>query len=417
VKSELLSPHTPIFSVQALFSHELFPDGFAPERGGKASFIYADYAAATPLFQSSQRILAEAHAQMWGNPASLSHAYGRKLQDILEQSRWDMAQSLSLAGTAQVFFVSSATESNNLLLQGLAPVQKKHRRKIILSPSEHPSLMECARNLEDKGIFDVSYFKLDSHGQIDREDAKRQMDDKTLLVCVMDVNHETGVEQVQLKELVQLAHDQGAFFHLDSSQGLARHSKYLREIPWDSATLSSGKIYGPKGVAALMIRKSSPVMQRIKPTLWGGGQEQGLRPGTLSVPLIKAFAHSLKTLISHEESARMCLTQWEASFWKQVQQFQLPFFKVGREFNAPGLFMFLIKDTNTIKLLEKMPDVGLSTGSACKSKNAGGSQVLTAMGFQPDEAMSGIRVSFGWPSQPEDPEELVRRFQAALELV
>lgn len=361
----------------------------------QGDLIYLDHAAATPI---DGRVFAKMLpwlTQVYGNPANRLHRMGELAEHGLAQSRQTIADALGVT-FEEVIFCSSATEANNLLLRGLVQNPLRKRNKIVVAATEHSSVLTTAHELADNGI-EVAVLSVDTHGQIDLENAAAHIDNNTLCVCVMDVNNETGIIQKHLNEITALAHKHGALVHCDAVQGFARGNFHATHNDFDTATISGAKIYAGRGAAALIIRKRSPRI-RLAAQLTGGGHEFGLRSGTPNLAAIAGFAEGVRLQIAERAERSKHLAHLESIFLSALAG-RIQFSSSGTGAKAAqkvaGIVMLHIPNVNAMKLIENMKRVCVSAGSACRTLQATTSHVLTAMGCDDDIALASFRVSIG----------------------
>lgn len=377
--------------------------------------IYLDFAAATPVFDQAMAETLCWHTLAYANPANRLHPAGEFSEHALWDARERLAHALGCL-PEEVVFCASATEANNLALRGLALHARRTRNRLVVSPSEHSSVLDTAEALKRlplKVPLRVETLRLDAQGQVDLDHARTLIDKDTLCVSVMSVNNETGVRQTQLEALTRMAHDAGALLHCDAVQGLAREGFSFAFPEVDLAVVSSSKIYGPKGAAALLVRAGRKI--RLAPQLSGGGQEGGLRSSTPNLPAIRGFAcavegiskmHSAGAVTTHQEKL-------ERAFLQTLSE-ATAFTLHGAGHKVPGILMLSFPGVNAMKLVEDCGVLCVSTGSACRTFQATASPVLLAMGVPLEQALSSIRVSFGLPTQISD---VVRSAQIIAEAV
>ncbi|GIW26129.1 MAG: cysteine desulfurase IscS [Meiothermus sp.] len=327
-----------------------------------------------------------------GNPSSSLHPLGRNAADAVEQARSQVAQLIG-AKPGEIVFTSGATESNNLAIFGVAAAYKGPRRRLVTSPIEHKAVLEPMRRLSQEG-FELVYLPVDSKGRVDLEAAQRLIDQRTLLVSVQAANNEIGTLQ-PMGQIAALAKEAGAFVHCDAAQAVGKVPVDVGAWGVDLLSLSAHKIYGPKGVGALYIRqdlkKSLP-----RPQVLGGGQEWGLRSGTLNVPGIvglgAACAIAEATL---DEEARRIATMRDA--FEQGLSSRIPgiCFNGDLDCRLPGNSSISFPDVEADALILNLPDIALSMGSACNSGALEPSYVLTAIGLSREQAYSTVRVGWG----------------------
>jgi len=328
---------------------------------------------------------------VFANPASLQHEFGEQANDSVEKSRAEIASLLNCKSN-DLIFTSGATESNNLAIKGIALSYQKRGNHIITSASEHKAVLDTCKYLESIG-FKVTFLRPDLNGQLSRDCILDALTAETILVSLMLVNNETGVIQ-DIDLVAQALKDKDLFFHVDAAQSAGKVKIDLAKTPIDLLSISAHKFYGPKGIGSLYVRNRKQT--NLTPLLHGGGQEYGLRSGTLPthqiVGMATAFriAHELM-LSDYKHSTRLAqllvvqLNQLEGVHFNGDQAHKLPSI-VNVSFNQVGSdsLMIALKD-----------DIAIATGSACKSGAIEASHVLRAMGIESDRLYGAIRISFG----------------------
>lgn len=354
--------------------------------------IYLDSAAATPVDTRVLETILPWMTRIYGNPANRMHPMGEEAEHGLAEARSDIAECLGVSFD-EVFFCSSATEANNLVLRGLAQHPLRKRSKVLISATEHSSVLTTAASLAPYGI-QTEILPVDSNGQVLIDVAENMIDQNTLAVCVMDVNNETGVIQSQLNEIARLAKHQGAVLHVDAVQGFARSHFNSSTTQFDTATISAAKIYAGRGAAALIVRSRHPKI-RLAPQMTGGGHEFGLRSGTPNLAAIAGFAQGVKLQLAEREERLHYLSHLESIFVSALcGQSDAQLTAKGSK-RVPGILMFRIPNVNAMKLIENCKSLCISSGSACKTLQATTSHVLKAMGAEEEEALAGFRISIG----------------------
>lgn len=354
--------------------------------------IYLDHAAATPI---DDRVLGKMlpwMTQIFGNPANRLHPMGEFAEHGLSWARQTLSEVIGV-GFEEITFCASATEANNLLLRGLVDNPLRKRNKIVVSATEHSSILSTAQELSEHGV-QLELLDVDQAGQINLETAAKIIDEQTLCVCVMDVNNETGVIQKNLQALASIAHQKGALVHVDAVQGFARSNFHSSSCNFDTATLSGAKIYAGRGAAALVIRKRTPRI-RVVPQLTGGGHESGMRSGTPNLAAIVGFAEAARLQLEERHERLHYLKHLESIFLTHLTGLiDVQIAGAERE-RVPGILMLSIPGVNAMKLIENMQRICVSSGSACRTLQATTSHVLRAMGFEEDVALSSFRISIG----------------------
>jgi cysteine desulfurase len=354
--------------------------------------VYLDCNATSPLEPSIKNAVLRFTTEEYGNAGSRTHEYGNRAKHAVQEARDRIANALRVERD-EVIFTSGATESNNIALLGLAPFGDHHERKhIITSMIEHKAVLEPVEALRDRG-FSVTTLPSTTGGYIDPFELSAALRPDTLAVSVMHVNNETGVEQ-PLRECCEALKDHPAYFHVDAAQGFGKKNDPLRHARIDLISISAHKIYGPKGVGALITRRRGTERPPLSPLMYGGGQERGLRPGTLPVPLIVGFGLAAELARKHANNREQACRAFRARALRALAP-------LGVEFNGdqdralphtlnisvPGL------DAEAFMLATKHL-IALSNGSACTSQSYQPSHVLRAMSLGADRIQSSLR--FSW---------------------
>lgn len=351
--------------------------------------IYLDYQATTPLDPRVKEAMGR-YEHLYGNPHTTSHLAGTEAARAVTRSRRQLAKAIQ-GDARRVVFTSGATEANNLALFGIARAARG-KRKIITVESEHSSVLEPALALRDEGVV-VEVLPVGKDGLVDLDDLERAVDTDTILVSVMHVNNETGVIQ-PVAHLAEIAHSVGAKFHSDCAQSLGRVNLKLADLGADLITLSSHKTYGPKGIGALYIG-GSPTVQ-LQPLFFGGGQEKGIRPGTLPVPLCVGFGEACsiaaKECQQNAERANRLANNMFSSICAAFPEVRL---NGSQETRAPGVFNLCFPGLRGEELLSAFDGIQVSSGSACSSTTEEPSRVLLSYGLSPADADSSLRFSVG----------------------
>ena len=351
--------------------------------------VYLDHQASTPLDPRVKAVMAS-NERLYGNPHTMSHLAGIDAGRVIDVARRQVAKAI--AGDARrVVFTSGATEANNLALFGVARAAKC-RRRIVTVETEHSSIFEPAAALKSEG-FDVELLPVGSDGIVDPETVERAVDERTILVSVMHVNNETGVIQ-PIRDIAEICRRAGALLHSDCAQSLGRLHVDVNALGANLLTLSAHKCYGPKGIGALYI--SGRPRPKIKPLCLGGGQEGGLRPGTLPVPLCVGFGEACRvaTVDIDEDAERM--GRLAAKLLGAIED-ACPNVRLNgsRRHRVPGAFNLSFPGTTGDELLDAFSGIQVSSGSACASAVVEPSKVLTAYGLSTAEADASLRFCVG----------------------
>ncbi|MGC8667684.1 MAG: cysteine desulfurase family protein [Chthonomonadales bacterium] len=325
--------------------------------------------------------------------AGSTHFAGSKAKTAVEDARGTIASLIGAAHPREIVFTSGATEADNLAVKGVAEACAEIGDHVVTLVTEHPAVLEPCRRLEREG-FRVTYLGVDWHGLASVEDLENALTPDTILVSVMSANHEIGVLQ-DVASLAAVCRERGIVFHTDAAQAVGKIPFNVRTLGVDLASLTSHKIYGPKGIGALYVREGL-APHRIRPQLDGVGEEQGLRAGTLNVPAIVGFAKALQLCAEEMAEAGERLTALRERFLcilrQQVDGVQVNGHPTRR---LPGDLSISIEGVRARTLLEALPDIALSAGSAWQEDTMEPSPVLLALGIPPERALSTIHISIG----------------------
>jgi len=372
--------------------------------------IYLDYAATTPVdpavAQAMMRCLTTDGA--FANPSS-GHSPGRAAAVLIEHARAQVA-SLVGAEAEEIVFTSGATESNNLAVLGVARANADRGRHIVTSRIEHKAVLDPCRRLEREG-FRVSYLTPDATGRLDPASVAEALREDTILVSVMHVNNEIGVIE-DIAAIGAICRARGVPFHTDAAQSAGRVHLDLRELPVDLLSLTGHKIYGPKGIGALYVRRSARAL--LKPQTFGGGQEGGLRPGTLPTHQIVGFgvAAELAAESLRRESGRLAALR--DRLWSGLADAGGIILNGERAPRVPHILSVSVEDVEGESLVAAVPSLALSTGSACQSTTGEGSYVLRALGRGHRLAESSLRFSLGRYTTSEEVDYAVREVRCEI---
>ena len=366
---------------------------------GAMGMIYLDHFSTTPCDPAVVKAMLPWFGEDFGNPHSL-HGSGRKAAQAVERARESVAGLIG-AEAREIVFTSGATEANNLAIKGAARHLARlgdPRRRIITVATEHKCVLESVRALASEG-FEAVVLGVDADGRVDPEALRKALEVPTLLVSIMAANNETGVLQ-DIPQLAGIVKAAGALMHVDLAQMAGKMPVSLKDV--DLASVSAHKMYGPKGIGALYVRRRPRV--RLEPLFSGGGQERGFRSGTLPTPLVVGFgaAAELAAASMAEEAVRQAVLRDD--LWAQLQG-GLPGIALnGRTVPrlAGALNVCLPEGLRALDVLEACPDVAASTGSACTAAEIAPSYVLTAMGLSAQKASQCLRLSVGRSTSKAD---------------
>jgi cysteine desulfurase len=333
---------------------------------------------------------------VFGNPASL-HAFGRAAREQVERAREQVAR-LIRASARQVVFTSGATESNNLALLGTARACPQGTGHLLTARTEHKAVLDPCRRLEQEG-FQVTYLTPDSQGRIDPMQVRAGLRPDTLLVSIMHANNEIGVVQ-PIEQIAAACHERGVPLHVDAAQSAGKLEIDLARCPVDLLSFTAHKLYGPKGIGALYF--AAERRAALRPLLFGGGQERGLRSGTLPVHQIAGFgvACELAAAVRDEEVAR--IEALRTRLWRGLETLPGVLLNGHPTERIAHILNVCFEGVEGESLLLGLPELAVSTGSACNSDSDEPSYVLTALGRSPELAQSSLRLSLGRFSSEQD---------------
>src|SRR6266513_6314037 len=363
-----------------------------PDAKGVKLPIYMDNHATTPL---DPRVLEEMlpfFMEKFGNAASRNHSFGWAGEEGVETARERVAKLVG-ATAKEIIYTSGATESDNLAIKGVAEMYREKGNHIITAVTEHKAVLDTCKHLE-KGGFRVTYLPVQKDGLVDLDDLKRAMDDKTILVTIMAANNEIGVIQ-PVAEIGKLCHERGVIFHTDAAQAVGKMPIDVIKQNIDLASISGDKMYGPKGVGALYVRRKNPSVQ-ISAIIDGGGHERGMRSGTLNVPGIVGLgkACAIATEEMPHESCRLAGLRNRLKD-RIMSRLDECYINGSMEHRLPGNVNVSFGHVEGESLLMGINDVAVSSGSACTSAMVEPSYLLKPLGTGDDLAHSSIRFGIG----------------------
>ncbi|MGA3009486.1 MAG: IscS subfamily cysteine desulfurase [Terracidiphilus sp.] len=354
--------------------------------------IYMDNHATTAVDPRVLEAMMPYFTVKFGNAASRNHSFGWEAEAAVEVAREQIARLIG-ATAKEIIFTSGATESNNLAIKGIAEMYRERGNHIITQVTEHKAVLDTCKRLEKYG-FRVTYLPVKADGLVDLEDLKRAMDDKTILVSIMAANNEIGVLQ-PIAEIGKLCHEKNVLFHTDAVQAVGKVPVDVIADNIDVLSLSAHKIYGPKGVGALYVRRRNPRVQ-IAAQIDGGGHERGMRSGTLNVPGIVGLGKACEIAQQEMKSEAEYLTGLRDGLKNKLES-ALDYVHVNgsMEHHLPGNLNMSFVYVEGESLLMGINDVAVSSGSACTSATLEPSYVLKALGLGDDVAHSSIRFGLG----------------------
>ncbi|MDI1448093.1 IscS subfamily cysteine desulfurase [Polyangium sp. 6x1] len=355
--------------------------------------IYMDYHATTPVDPRVVEAMLPYFNARFGNAASRSHVFGWTAEEAVTRSREILAKLVGASNPKEIVFTSGATESNNLAIKGVAELYKEKGNHIVTTVIEHKAVLDTCKRLEKQG-YEVTYLPVGKDGRVDPDDVAKAITDKTILVSVMLANNEVGTVQ-PIAEIGKITRSRGVLLHSDAVQGVGKVPFDVEAMHVDLASITAHKMYGPKGVGGLYVRRSKPRV-RLVAQMDGGGHEYGMRSGTLNVPGIVGFARAAEIMLEEgrAESARI-LAQREKLRRRITSELDEVIVNGSLEHRLPGNLNVSFAFVEGEALIMAIKDVAVSSGSACTSASLEPSYVLHAMGIGDDLAHSSIRFGLG----------------------
>ncbi|MBY0324036.1 MAG: IscS subfamily cysteine desulfurase [Reyranella sp.] len=353
--------------------------------------IYLDYQATTPMDPRVLEAMMPYFTHQFGNPHSRSHSYGWEAEEGVEKARGQVAKLIG-ADEKEVIFTSGATESNNLAIRGVAEFYKDRKNHIVTTVTEHKCVLDTCRHLEQQG-FEVTYLPVQKNGLIDLEALRAAITDKTVVVSVMAVNNEIGVIQ-PLAEIGKICREKKVFFHTDAAQAAGKIPLDVEAMNIDLMSISGHKIYGPKGIGALYVRRKPRV--RLVPLIVGGGQERGFRSGTLPTPLCVGLGAAAEIALKEMGEEANRLARLQQRMLKGLQAKLTDIVVNGDlEHRIPGNLNISFAYVEGESLMMGIKNLAVSSGSACTSASLEPSYVLRALGVEEDMAHTSLRIGLG----------------------
>ncbi|GAB2689548.1 IscS subfamily cysteine desulfurase [Aliiglaciecola sp. 3_MG-2023] len=374
--------------------------------------IYLDYSATTPVDPRVAQKMMECLTLEgnFGNPASRSHKYGWIAEEAIDLARNQIAELVN-ADPREIVFTSGATESNNLAIKGAAHFYSKKGKHIITLKTEHKAVLDTCRQLEREG-FEVTYMDPKPNGLLDLEEFKANLRPDTVLVSIMHVNNEIGVIQ-DIQQIGEICRENKTLFHVDAAQSAGKIEIDLQALKVDLMSFSAHKIYGPKGIGALYVRRKPRV--RIEAQMHGGGHERGMRSGTLATHQIvgmgEAFRIAKEEMV--EENAR--ILKLRDRLWNGLKDIEEVYLNGDLEQRITGNLNVSFAYVEGESLIMALKDMAVSSGSACTSASLEPSYVLRALGLNDELAHSSIRFSIGRFTTEEEIDHVVSVVQNAID--
>ena len=370
--------------------------------------IYMDYSATTPVDERvAEKMCTYLTRQgQFGNPASRSHKFGWEADDAVSTARSDVAALIN-ADPREIVWTSGATESNNLAIKGIAHFYHKQGKHVVTLKTEHKAVLDCCRQLEREGC-DVTYLDPEPSGLLDLGKLEAALRDDTILVSIMHVNNEIGVIQ-DIAAIGELCRSRKIFFHVDAAQSAGKLPIDLQELKVDLMSFSAHKIYGPKGIGALYVRRKPRV--RLEAQMHGGGHERGMRSGTLATHQIvgmgEAFRIAKEEMVEEEVRIRVLRDR----LWNGLKGMEEVYLNGDYDQRVPGNLNVSFNFVEGESLIMALNDMAVSSGSACTSSSLEPSYVLRALGRNDELAHSSIRFTIGRFTTEEEIDYIISRIQ------
>jgi len=372
--------------------------------------IYLDNSATTPVDPEVIKAMNSAMESGWGNPSSI-HSNGRNAKFIIEEARERVANLMNAAPN-EIHFTSGGTEADNWALRGIAHSLKEKGNHIITAETEHPAVIDSCKELEKEG-FDVSYLVTDNRGSVHPHDLEAEIRPETILISIMHSNNELGTINL-VHKYAEISHEAGVLYHSDIVQSFGKLPIDVKQLDIDIASVSSHKIYGPKGVGALYIRSGIEIEQ----ILFGGHQERNRRGGTENVPGIVGFGRASELRASRLEADSIKLKKLAASFFERLSE-EVGGVKINGHptRRIPGHLSIRFEGVDGEALLMNLDTMGISAsaGAACSSGAVKMSSVLKAIGLSEDEALGTLRISFGRDNSEEEVDFAIEAIEEQVE--
>lgn len=367
--------------------------------------LYLDYQATTPTDPRVVEAMAPYWTTKFGNPHSRNHHFGWEAEDAVEIARGQVASIIN-ANPKEVIFTSGATESNNLAIKGVAKFYGEKKNHIITCVTEHKCVLETCRALQQDG-FDVTYLHVKENGLVDLDELKAAITDKTLIVSIMAANNEIGVIQ-PLKEIGAICRENKVFFHTDAAQAVGKIPLDVEDMNIDMMSISGHKVYGPMGIGAMFVRRKPRV--RLVPLIHGGGQERGMRSGTLPTPLAVGLGKACELAEKEMGAEAERLRDMQHRLFEGLRQ-RIPeiYLNGDLDHRLPGNLNISFAYVEGEGLMMGIKDLAVSSGSACTSASLEPSYVLRALGVDEELAHTSLRLGLGRFTTDEDIDYAIER--------
>ncbi len=354
--------------------------------------VYLDYAATTPVDPRVAEVMMQCLTPdgKFGNPASRSHLYGWQAEELVEEARASIAELVN-ADPREIVWTSGATESNNLAIKGIAQTRQEIGKHIVTARTEHKAVLDTCEYLQSIG-FEVTFLTPQRNGIVSAAQVQESLREDTILVTLMHVNNEIGVVN-DVEAVGRLCREKGIVFHVDAAQSVAKLLVDVKTMNADLLSISAHKMYGPKGIGALYVRRDPNI--KIEAQIHGGGHERGMRSGTLPTHQIAGFGEAAKIALKEQETEHQRLLGLRKLFLSLIESLDAIHLNGDLDKRVAGNVNVSIAHVEGETLLMSLRDLALSTGSACTSVSVEPSYVLTAIGVDSELAHSALRISFG----------------------
>lgn len=376
--------------------------------------IYLDYAATTPVDPrvADKMMHCLTMDGLFANPASRSHIYGWQAEEAVEDARNQVAELIK-ADPREIVWTSGATEANNLAIKGVAAGYKDKGRHIISSAIEHKAVLDSCQWLETQG-FELTYLQPNAQGLISPEQVEEAIRPDTILISLMHVNNELGVIN-PIQAIGEVARQHQVLFHVDAAQSVGKLDLDMGKMPVDLLSVSAHKMYGPKGIGALYVRRQPKIL--LEAQIHGGGHERGMRSGTLPTHQIVGFGEAAQIAIESMAEERQRIATLRQQLWQGISQLDGVVLNGDADQRVAGILNVSFADVDGETLLMALKDLAVSTGSACASADLEPSYVLTALGVSREMAHSAIRFSIGRYTTAADIEIAIEKVRHAVEML
>jgi len=374
--------------------------------------VYLDYSATTPVDPRVAELMCQ-YLTMdgnFGNAASRSHEYGWQADDAIKAARADVAGLIN-ADSKEIVWTSGATESNNLAIKGVAHFYHKKGKHIITCKTEHKAVLDTCRQLEREG-FEVTYLDPEDNGLVDIDKLTAAMRDDTILVSIMHVNNEIGVIQ-DIKAIGEITRERGIIFHVDAAQSAGKVEIDMQDMKVDLMSFSAHKIYGPKGVGALYVRRKPRI--RLEAQMHGGGHERGMRSGTLATHQIVGMGEAFRLAKLEMAADNEKLMKLRNRLWDGLKDMEEVYINGDMDQRIAGNLNVSFNYVEGESLIMAVKDLAVSSGSACTSASLEPSYVLRALGRSDELAHSSIRFTFGRFSTEDDVDHAIELMRSKVE--